>query len=229
MSDPIRPVHVVIATPVYDDYVRASYHFAQWGMMGSPAASMIDPKILTSHDVCLGRSRAVRIFLEQTRGTHLLFWDADVCGDTGTALANMVGAGVACIGAAYPKKHLRDGRAQDLCLTTAGEEIQIVGQRAALPPTGGVGAGFLLLSRELLTRMCATFDDALYFYDDDEARTVDLFARMRATGRGGKMRALPEDFSFCRRVAMLGETVWLYTGPGSPLDHVGVHTFKAVR
>ena len=223
---------VVVATPFYDHSVRVQYNAAQWALMGSPHAEMLGTEeerttIYQSHDVCLGRARCVRDFLRLGRGTHLLFWDSDVCGDVGAAVRGMLAEGVGCIGATYPKKHIRPDGDVDFCLSTAGQSLAVQGNRAALPPMGFVGAGFLLLSRPLLERMSTHYFDALFFEDEDDSTTVDLFAKIRERDHGGRMRSRPEDFSFCRRVALMGETVWLYTG--AAMDHVGMHVFRGDR
>lgn len=35
-----------------------------------------------------------------------------------------------------------------------------------------------------------------------------------------------EDYSFCDRWRDLGGKVWLYLGPGSPVDHIGTHRYR---
>ena len=50
--------------------------------------------------------------------------------------------------------------------------------------------------------------------------TVALFQLMQRNGV-----LLGEDVSFCHRVRDFGETVWMYLGEGSPVDHVGELTF----
>jgi hypothetical protein len=231
---------IVIATPFVEDNCRASYHGAQWQMMKSGAATMIDPKILLGMDVERVRARAVRVFLREFTAEFLLLWDADVAGQCGRALTGMVTEDVPMIAATYPKKlidwdaaaeavragkHPEDG-AYQYCMR-APEGAVNLGSRADLGPRGAVGCGFMLLRRDLLVGMCERFADR-YFHDEGE-RTVDLFNMKYEdvlTEQSGVIRnKLPEDFSFCQRVVEHGEKVWLYTGPGAPLDHVGVHTF----
>jgi hypothetical protein len=62
------------------------------------------------------------------------------------------------------------------------------------------------------------------FLDRDKDRihpTVALFALMQRDNV-----LLGEDGSFCCRVRDIGEKVWMYLGPGSPVDHVGEYTFE---
>lgn len=54
--------------------------------------------------------------------------------------------------------------------------------------------------------------------------TVALFAL--EFSNGGQL--LSEDKSFCRRVRAIGEKVWLYLGPGAPVDHYGEARFRGM-
>lgn len=212
---------VVVATPSMRT-LTADYVASLWAMARDPlVAHLLDPLFFVDHDLERARSRAVRMFLRETIGTHLLLWDQDIEGSA-RVLHGMLEERVPAIGATYPRKLAReDGRPVGYALHTLGQPLRYQGNRAAVP---GVGLGFMLLERGLLERMTRELDEELHA-EDMGKRTTFLFAlRFGRNAEGTRVR-WPEDFSFCQRVAEAGETVWLYTGPGSPLTHVGMHAF----
>jgi hypothetical protein len=68
--------------------------------------------------------------------------------------------------------------------------------------------------------MGLTFQDVPPGGPRELVETVALFQLMNRDGA-----LFSEDVSFCQRVRDMGESVWLYLGKGSPVDHVGEHTF----
>ena len=228
----MMPRRVVIATPMTDLSVSGPMHAATWEIVRGDV-EIIDPRVLTDMDLSKARARAVRLFLTKSEGTHLLFWDGDVVGNA-ECLRNMLNEGVDHIAATYPKKTLDvHGLATEFAFTTRGKPIAFEGWKA----TGdslGVGLGFTLLTRELLARMWLKYQgegdgpDDLGAYDMGE-KTVMMFHL--SFGRNGKGQRVenPEDFSFCERVRGAGSAVHLYTGPASPLPHLGPHLFKPAQ
>jgi len=200
--------------------VSAVHYASCWALMGADLG-IIDPQILVDDDLVRARSRAVRLFLETT-AEYLLFWDSDIEGSA-SALRGMTAASVDCIAAAYPKKKMdKWGQSRDFALYTEGERIPFEGDAVPVP---AVGLGFMLLSRRLLESMVKWFDDDYHFYDGAD-RTVALFSLILAVDSTGTVRLWPEDYSFCKRVWSIGRKVHLYTGPGSPLAHVGDHVYR---
>lgn len=212
---------VVIATPCRDMQISAIHYASTWGMMGSRDVGIIDPQILVDDDLVRARSRAVRMFLK-TGGEHLLTWDSDVEGST-AALRGMLAENVDCIATTYPKKILgADGRPHEFAIHTAGRSVEFNGNKAEV---AGFGLGFALLSRRMLLGMVECYREELGFFDEEE-ETVALFALILGEDSMGVRRLWPEDYSFCQRVRDAGFTPWLYTGPGSPLGHVGSLVYR---
>lgn len=209
---------IVIATPSRGGVVTMQYHASCWAFMGSNVG-IIDPMIMVDDDIVRARSRAVRLFL-QTPGEYLLFWDGDVEGNP-EALKGMLASGRRCIGAGYPKKVLDSlGRCVHLAVYTSDQMIPAT----EIVEVDAIGMGFMLLHRSLLETMVYSLDPELYFYDGLD-RTVGLFKMIRSEDHTGTMRLWPEDYSFCKRVALF-DKVCLYRGRGAPLGHVGDHTFR---
>jgi hypothetical protein len=210
---------IVIATPMRDWMVTGPHHASAWELAQS--TELVPPKLLIDDDLSKTRARAVRYFLSKTEGTHLLFWDADVEGNV-AVLRGMLSEGVGCIGATYPRKRIDpDGRCRHFAVYTRGEKVSFEGNRARV---AAIGLGYMLLERSLLAQMWTRFEDELYAYDEAE-RTVMLFHLSFGENSKGRRIEWPEDYSFCERVRTLTD-VWLYTGEGSPLAHVGMHVFR---
>jgi hypothetical protein len=217
------PGRIIICTPTIDGTVTGLHYASAWPLFASTEVGVLHSQLFTDTDLTRARSVAVRIFLEETAGSHLLFWDADVEASA-PALRGMLAEGVDCIGATYPKKHLRPGEARprDFAVYTEGKGVAHNGTSAEV---SGIGLGFMLLSRHLLDLMVAHYDQDLHFFDHDR-RTVALFQLEIGEDHQGRRRLWPEDYSFCRRVRGAGSSVRLYTGPGSPLAHAGMHEFR---
>ena len=210
---------VVIATPMRDGMVSGVHHASTWEVVRGPV-EIIDPKLLLTDSIVLARSRAVRLFLQKTEGTHLLFWDADVEGSA-EALEIMLGEGLDYIAATYPKKHLDpDGQCRDFALYTRGETVAFEGNHARV---AGVGLGFTLLTRQLLSQMWLQYEDELHAYDDGD-RYVALFAQVFAPNSKGLRVHYPEDYSFCSRLPPSCPVALLTT---HVLAHHGQHLYRS--
>lgn len=214
---------IVIGTPMLDWSVGGNHHASMWQLLrhDKPDWTILDPKILVGCDLVRARSRIVRIFLQETDGTHLLFLDADVA-CTPSALSGMIACEVDAIGCAYPKKHIDAyGRSVDLAVVRDPFERVETGCRSVL----AIGAGCLLLTRELLEEMSAgalghaTPGMPVIVAEDEGVPTPMLFALLVKNGV-----LLPEDYSFCDRVRAYTR-LWQYTG--ATLQHEGHHIFVA--
>lgn len=68
----------------------------------------------------------------------------------------------------------------------------------------------------------------LRFMDLDRGQlreTVALFQLLGGRGAEGASPLASEDASFCARWRDMGGKVWMYLGPGSPVDHAGEHVY----
>jgi hypothetical protein len=209
----VKP-RVLVCTPIYGAIDSGSVSL---GYLNSCAdintlASFLPWRAFTNCDLVRARSRAVRMALDAC-ATHLLFWDADVVGSVGIALAGMLQQDRDVIAAAYPRKHW---------------PIDPVHQGEYLP------MGFALIKARVLEQMWDAYYDELFFDDVIEmqpVRTVALFQLVfidRELPRPHRV-LLSEDFSFCHRWLALGGELHLYDGPGSPLGHVGSIVYRGTR
>jgi hypothetical protein len=204
-------VKLAICTPVYGhpSYASVSLMYLnglfRWAK--DPSVEVLTHRMFVNCDLVRARSRAVRMVLDADH-THLLFWDADV-GGPGVAecLRGMIDQGKDFIAAEYPRKLYRPGNR-----TVPTHET-----------SGHVGMGFTLLARSVLERVTAAHPELEFtdFVDGQPYPSSSVFMLML---RGGRL--LGEDYSFCQRWQDLGGVVWLYDGPGAPLEHVGGHVYR---
>jgi hypothetical protein len=210
VTDPFRG-KLLVCTPVYGhpDSASVSLAYLKAWMAVCKGVECLPPRHFTNCDLVRGRSRAVRMALEYG-ASHLLFWDADVGGESvPDVLRSMVAERVDFIAAPYPRKLYR------------GEGRDTISTHVA---SGHVGMGFTLLSRACMARMVEAYRTELTFgdlVDDKVYPTVALFQLMILNGT-----LLGEDYSFCQRWQMLGGRVYLVAGEGLPLDHVGGHVYR---
>ena len=235
---------ILIATPVYGSpdaaSVSVAYHEALLSMARSGQIQIAPHMMWLGEDLVRVRCRCLKYFLDQTDCTHLLFWDSDVGGSDPTgaraccalALMGMLAEDVDLIGATYPRKRILWDQVRTLGAAHAyswplrrmdpGTDVEFVGRKARV---AGVPFGFALIKRACavaVARHCV--DQDLVFvdwYDDHEFLTPLAFQLLV----GNKHELLSEDNSFCQRAMDAGLSVWLYVGPGAPLDHVGPMRF----
>jgi hypothetical protein len=219
MKDTSRiPEGIVIACPFRDlELARRVESF--WYIAGAPS-----PLLIVDDDLVRARSRAVRMFLQQTDGRKLLFVDHDVL-VTPEVIHALDDCNVDCIGATYPKKHLGG---PDYAYTTRGHKIRHDGVKAEVP---GIGFGCMLLSRSLLAKLWLAYEEELADYAEKDSmgrrvKNVMLFAQQwTTTPEDPNLKVLsPEDFSFSLRCWTLAP-VHMYVRVALP--HVGTHTYVA--
>jgi len=197
---------ISICTPVFGTPATASVSLAYlngWRSM-SRTVELLPPTDYTNCDLVRARSRGVRTALEKG-SSHLLFWDSDVGGDgVATVLQGMLALSKDFIAAPYRRKNATGALTHE--------------------KTGHVGFGFTLLSRWCMERMVEAYRETLTFGDQVGGKaypTVALFALLLAHGT-----LLGEDYSFCERWMSIGGSVYLYDGPGLPLEHVGSAVYR---
>lgn len=162
--------------------------------------------------------------------THLLFVDADI-GFGADAVLRLLGHGRALIGGLY----LRKSGAPDDWAVHFGDEPATEGDGLRVPSdsrTGAlgvarIGTGFLLMRRDMLTRMATSWAQKRYtpHAKDGPAgnwrnHTVALF---EADVNAALGRYLSEDYVFCDRWRDMGGEVWC--DPAISLEHYGQACF----
>lgn len=239
-------------------HVTLAYHRAQMNFAKDPSIGFLRLAACQS-DIVRARSRMVRQFLEDPHATHLLWWDEDVAGDPqqiAACLSGMIASGHDVVAAPYPGKKV-DWNAAAVSVLSGGQPEWGAYKWSygyhSLPPVdgqpgGGVRpdmcveveccrGGFMLISRTCLERMVKEYEEELWFTDVVDGkpyRTVAIYmltmSAMRIAGVATTERRLDaEDFAFCARWRKMGGSVYLYVGNGSPLNHIGMMTFRGAR
>lgn len=186
-------------------------------------------------DLVRARSVFVRMFLEETQATHLLFVDSDISFDT-RLLLGMLQGGEDFVAAPYPRREGIDFERARAAPPGLGEAAAYRYafhplERFEPRPNGLVEVkhmplGCTLLSRTCLSAMVERYRSELSFMDrtlgpTSPIRTVALFQLLLEDGE-----LMSEDFSFCERWRRMGGKVWGYFGPGSPVTHHGEHAYR---
>ncbi|NHN88228.1 hypothetical protein [Acetobacter conturbans] len=238
--------HVFIATPCFGGVVTQTYMQSIIGCMAAAQQHDIELTLsLVGNDALITRSRNTLLhqFFAQSDASHLLFVDSDI-GFPPNAVPRLVAAGKDVVAGMYPLKDRYWDRLTTL-LTEKGEpaetaSLRYVGESAALHEhqhgtglvkAGYAGTGFMLISRNAISRMIEAYPQTRYSridapvgQDNSSAVTADaayaLFDCMIDPDTG---TYLSEDFTFCKRWRDIGGDVWLDTGV--ELSHTGPSTF----
>lgn len=231
---------LLIATPVDGLATTArvtwGYHQAvrQFERAG---AVIIGAESSFADDISRARSRIACSAVERPGWDWLLWWDDDVVPQDTTIVQRMLECGHDWVGAPYPRKRIpaafpyRPLRAD----RTSGR----------LPVVNGcievqdLSIGFTLQSRKCLEDMIKHYDATEWWIEGDGVggwrREVGIFRQVRTApemvpdGKGGTMEfceLMSEDYSACWRWRQMGGKIQMYVGPGAPVNHVGMHSFK---
>jgi hypothetical protein len=232
-----------LATPVFGTHLTAqvnvNYHHTLLALAKSPQIQFLPCCFAT--DIVRARSRLCRQFLQETSGTHLLFWDADVTvpspPQASRLINHLIQADKDVVGCTYPLRRVSlagaakaaaEGRnpesgAYDYPLHTdwAADENRTVTNGCL--KVAGLPLGFTLVKRACLETMTEHYAPTLTFDDEVDGKvtpTVALFQLLVET-KNGRRSLLGEDYSFATRWRAIGGEVNLYLGPDSDLIHVG--------
>lgn len=239
----LKPKTVVVAIPAYGGVMHTSTVESMIAMIGPCAAQNISIQfMITNGDSLVTRARNVIVseFMEGN-GDYLLFLDSDI-GFTAEALIRLVRSNYPLCGTAYPKKELDwkkilkiakdcedeielQARAANYVLNYDSPDVVLDGKGFAR--VQDLGTGFLLIKREVFTKMIEAYPElkcgapvasdgtssgkAHYAFFDTEIE--------RSTGA-----YLSEDWFFCRQWQRLGGEVWMDTTQA--LSHTGMFTFR---
>lgn len=235
---------IVIATSLKEDKVSLGYFQAALRIHKAVDWLDIAGDMMCQRDICRSRARMVRIFLESSDATHLLFLDADVA-VTPDTIRGMLAHDEPFVFTPYPRRSginwdrvkalVLAGRdpleAQELVLRMDAKEDGTTHEceaRGACVAVHGCGMGCTLVRRDALQQMTDAYREAETFLDDADGApgvpTVGLFNLMR---RHGYMYS--EDNSFAQRWRDLGGKVWMYLGEGSPVKHQGTMVYEGHR
>jgi hypothetical protein len=201
---------ILIATPVFGSVCTVPYTDTMVRLVRAfqrdrPSVALAGPRFLASSQVSFSRNVFASMVLEEPSFTHLFFVDSDI-GFAPNLLARMLEFDKPFVGALCPERPpAPTGR-------FVGEDELIPGAVAGgFQRARQVGAGVLLLQRQVLERLAEAYPDLLVAVGDSmadmrlKANLFQCFEHL-CDERG---RYLSEDISFCRRWTSLGGEVWV--------------------
>ncbi|MDB5415937.1 MAG: hypothetical protein JWR10_4272 [Rubritepida sp.] len=168
--------------------------------------------------VTRARNSLVARFLASS-ASHLLFVDSDI-GFGADAVLRLLGHGRPLIAGLYRSKTTER---EDWVVTfPAGEDGGLPSVRhdvtTGAVEAAGVGTGFLLIHRDVLTAMVQAHPETLHRTDEGPVHAL-FEAGIEPGAAPGEGRYLSEDYMFCARWRALGGEVWC--DPAIVLEHHG--------
>jgi hypothetical protein len=199
-----------ISEVTFTSFVRFIARAPQWGLEWS-LDTLVNESLIPR-----GRNALVARAMHNPRATHLMFLDADIGFDPEYILM-LLQENVDVIGGGYPKKSLpidyvinpiNDGESDD-----AKAEVE------------RIGTGFLLMKREIFSRMAEGMPELKYTDDCglDPSINEHLYAFFEC-GLFGEKVFMSEDWLFCNRWRALGGRIFI--SKRFALTHVGTYAFS---
>jgi hypothetical protein len=238
---PSGNVNLVVATPCFGGQISVHYATSVFKLQKLVRTYKgFNLKILFKDgDALITRARASLLsqFLDDHEASHLLFVDSDI-GFEPEQVVRLIQCGADMCAAIYPVKRIdwakvkstmSAGRpnpaAASLQYVFEVDDPSAVTAQAGFVKVRYAGTGFLMIRRQALERMCASYPQLQYRRDHSiDAATASekrfaLFESM-ITEDG---TYLSEDFAFCRRWTDIGGEIW--ADLNSRLNHVGPMMF----
>lgn len=204
-------VKIYIGTPCYTGAVKVGYHVSILKTIELCRQLDIDLSFdipMGDGDVGHSRNAIVSRFLK-TDFTHLMFIDDDVVWPE-QAIIRLLEVDRDIVGGAYPKKI--DGPVTYPVIDPFGPMDEHGCQEVR-----GLGAGFLMIRREVFEKMAEVHQDL--HYQEDGEDLVDYFV-----SRIIQNRRASEDVGFCLMAEAAGFKIWLRQD--FPLGHVGIKAWS---
>jgi hypothetical protein len=234
-----RP-YLMIATPCFGGQVTAAFLTSMLKLQQACQQRGIGfefQELSGAPLVTYARNELVARFLERTHATHLMFIDADV-GFEPEQVFRLLAFDADVTAGVYPRKFIDWSKVTRAVQSGRPPESASLHYVVAWPDTGPqevrngfvrvryVGAGFLLMRRQVITRLCEANPDLRYRRThiegvDPNAFAYGLFETMINSAAG---IYLSEDAGFCKRWAEIGGEIWVDTQ--SKLTHTGAVAFE---
>jgi hypothetical protein len=236
-------IHLVVATPCFDGQASSVYAGSVFALQRAlHGMSNVD---LTLHmrdgDALITRAGAnlVTLFLDDPAATHLLFVDSDI-GFTPRQAFRLMESGAEVVAGVYPIKRVNWDKAAramqagrpDLSAASLDYVLEVNDPDRVVVVNGFTrvryaGAGFLMIRRHVLERMCAHYASLQFHREhshDALAGSHNRFALFECMIDPADGTYLSEDFAFCKRWTDIGGEIW--ADLDSRLDHVGPAVFR---
>ena len=217
---------IFLSTPCYGGAANVHYVSSLLRLQDACRARGLGLEVdLSGGEALITRARALAAtrFLDETQHSHLLFVDADI-GFEPDHVFRLLDADRDLVGGVYPTKQInwdkvrqgaRNGMA-DLMASSVGYVVQFIptpGSKVSVDdegfgPVASVGAGFMLIRRNVLETVRERFPElSAVVADTGQAgrRLALLFETMIDPDTGAY---LSEDYAFCRRWRECGGEVF---------------------
>lgn len=240
---------VVIATPCYGGLVAQGYMESVIQTMIHAAGHGYDLTLaMNGQDSLITRSRntLVASFLDMPQATHLMFIDADIVFPA-DAVHRLLAFDQDLVAGMYPIKNIdwplvqKRASVPDASGNTPALSTELGLNFVGLPNVpekrenrGGfvtgtyAGTGFMLIKREVFTKMITAYPETKYgsaqTYPRRSHESPNQYALFDCMIEPGTNIYLSEDFAFCRRWQQLGGKIWLDTE--TKLAHIGTYRFE---
>jgi hypothetical protein len=229
---------LMIGTPCYNGMVTINYMLAMMQLKDVLNRERVTFKLLTpAHESLITRARnyIANEFLRQEQCTHLLFIDADVVFPP-LLVPRMLAADKDVVCGVYPVKGLRLDRimAQPSGTPPAVAEAASLDYAVKFAPGSQADAsglveveyaatGFMLIKRQVLTRMAEAMPQLRYRYAYVNDASEENYAFFDTAIDPETLDYLPEDYAFCKRWRDLGGRI--YASLLGQLSHVGSRVY----
>jgi hypothetical protein len=229
-----------VATPCYGGVVTLRFMHSMMALAqrGNTAGLAIQADFLGYESlITRGRNTLVSRFLDHPMATHMLFIDADI-GFEPDQVFRMLEFGGDVVAGMYPLKLI--DWASGLSRAHSGEPVETAALRYVGSPCSGAqaqtrdgfvtadyaGTGFMLIRREVFTRMAEAYPHLRYTACHNSAKpslSPNQYAFFDCMIEPETGDYLSEDYTFCKRWRDIGGEIWLDTQGG--LTHVGAYEY----
>lgn len=238
--------YIMIGTPCYGGLVAQGYMESVIALMIYASKNNFDLTLaMNGQDSLITRSRntIVSAFLDRPEMSHLMFIDADISFEP-EAVHRLLSFDEDIAAGMYPVKNIDWQRfrqrakpeSTDADLREAG--LNFVGtpfadarreERAGFVTGYYAGTGFMLIRRQVFTRMIEAYPETKYEISQTfprvpkEQRSQNQYALFDCMVDRKSSIYLSEDFAFCERWRAIGGKIWLDTK--TRLTHTGSYSF----
>lgn len=250
----LRKNSIFIATPMYGGMNHGLYEKSCLDLQGLCMQYGIQTKfsfLFNESLITRARNYLVDEFLNRSDCTHLLFLDADINFDPKDVIA-LLALDKDVIGGPYPKKTIKWTNIKKAILKNPDIDVgtleKLAGDFVFNPVKGTqqfsvteplevleIGTGFMLIKREVFTKMETAYPQLRYKPDHigqahfDGSRYIHAYFDTMIDNKGsatdgGTDRYLSEDYTFCQLWRKIGGQVWLC--PWMKTAHIGTYHFQ---
>ena len=252
-KDELKNKSIFVATPMYGGMNHGLYMKSCLDLQALCMQHGINIKfsfLFNESLITRARNYLVDEFLHRSESTHLLFLDSDIHFDPRDVIA-LLALDKDVIGGPYPKKAIKWKSIATAIKKNPNVEPSVLEKVAGdfvFNPVKGteqfnvseplevmeIGTGFMLVKREVFTKMEESYPMIRYKPDHvgqahfDGSRYIHAFfdtvidSADSITG-GGSERYLSEDYMFCQMWRKIGGSIWLC--PWMRTAHIGTYHF----